>query len=267
MQFFERLTNENIDVVLREVYVRIENAFFIYVDLYKYGVDHPNIDFYIQRDAKGVNAVMMKYYSGLQVFIKSIDAGVIADIKEYISQHDDIIQIAGAEDALSALDLDTGKYGYMQTYFVERNKFDYSKITKYEIRQADLNDIDRIAAFTLSDEYFKIRYTKESFADEMRNRLSTGYGRCWYLEENDTIFASIQTMADSGGVSESGLLLVDKLRRDEGIAESLVGFITDVIIGEGKRLFGNITSLKGVNKYIDLGSCRLLVTLGKYYKR
>jgi predicted GNAT family acetyltransferase len=267
MKFFRNLAHEDVNVVLREVYARIERAFFIYVDLYKFGVDHPNIDFYIQRDERGVNAVMMKYYSGLQILMDSIDADAIAEIREYLSRNDEIIQVAGAEDLLAALDLDAERYGYMQTWFVERNKFDYRKITKYEIREADLSDVDRIAAFTLSDEYFKIRYTPEGFADEMRNRLGAGYGRCWYLEENGEIFASIQTMADGGGVAESGLLLVDHLHRGEGVAESLVGFVTDVIIDEGKRLFGNFTSLKGANKYIDLGSCKLLTTLGKYYRK
>jgi predicted GNAT family acetyltransferase len=155
----------------------------------------------------------------------------------------------------------------MQTYFVERFKYKYNDIKQYQLHQAVLDDVEWIAKYTIADEFFNIRYTTEGFANEMRNRLGSNYGRCWYLKDGDTTVATIQTMAEIGNVAESGLLVVNKDYRSQGIGEYMVGYLSDVVIDEGKRLFGNFTSMKGAKKYIDIDSCKLLSTLGKYYKK
>jgi predicted GNAT family acetyltransferase len=266
---FERAKENDKREIIELISSTIDNAFYIYIDLIKYGLDNENIDFFVYKKNEKIVSVMMLYHAGLQVFTIDMDESILEEMRKYISANQQIKQITGNSELLQKLNLPEEKYGYIETYFVERNKFDYKRINleKYTLKEATKEDIQKNVSFLMSDDYYKKRYNQKNMEEEMLDRFETNFGRCYYLEDKGKIIASIQTVVDTEGFAMSSLLLVDKTYRGEHIAEFMVGMITDKVIDEGKRLFGIFSSKYGMQKYLDINSLKLLSVQGKLYKK
>jgi GNAT superfamily N-acetyltransferase len=262
---FENLKPESVDRVLPLLKANVHKALYIFTDLIYYGLDVKNIDFWVCKNGDEPVSVVMKYYTGLQIFAIEITPDVVRGIVDIIDGHPDITQIAGDNELIKALSLPPEKYEYKETYVVERPQpFAYADLSdRYRIERAIAHDAWELSEFYMGDEYYRAGYNVDDLREQMIERFITGFGRAYFIRDDNRIIAATQILSDAGGITMSGLGLVDKAYRDKGIAAYIIGHAIEEILSEGKRSFGIFTSMYGAQKYIDLGA-KLVCINGKY---
>ena len=69
----KRLENNEVGKVLWFLEKHFSDCIFLYMDLKKYGVNHPDVNFWYSEKNGGPHTVLMKYYDSFQVYSSECD--------------------------------------------------------------------------------------------------------------------------------------------------------------------------------------------------
>ena len=189
----------------------IEQCVYIYIDITKYGVEHPEIKLWYSENNQGINSVIMKYYDSFQMF--SLD--VKQDIEKIgsVLKENPVKTISGNEALIKELEMHfSDKYDVNYGIVVRETR--YKKIPGFEkVEPATIKDCEAIAHLMCEDEEFGENYDEDVLAKQLADRIETGMGRSFVMRENDEIVGHVATFAELDDlVVQSGLIVSNKAK-------------------------------------------------------
>lgn len=243
-----------------------KNCLYLYADLSIYGLNNSNIKVWYDKDKQGIRMVVMQYHESFQVYSnRSFEDvnGLIELIRKKsphcISARREIIEII--EEKLPQY---FSEYGVIMENPQINLKNDYNVNSMYrtKIREADIIDCEKITDLIFTSPEISAPYTKEVLLEELKERIQTGMGRSFIIENADEVVAHVATYAETESFVIVGGFVVHPDFRDSEYAYHLEKFIADIINREGKKHVGMITSRRLQRMFERKGS----VSIAKYGK-
>ena len=228
------------DELLKESFLQIlkENIaqwLYLEIDLEMYDLNHPQVSFYYDLDQGELNTLIMKYYDSVQIYSPKDQWSGEAYVDFLLDL--DPVAICGRKQMIEQLQ------PFMHDYFAEYgivvadNR--YREFPQFDlVRQANSQDAGQIAELMFSTEEFSQNNSLEVLKKQLLDRMNSGIGRSFVIEENGMIVAHTAIYAECGNVAvESGLVVHDQyVKKFYGLI--IHEYIKKVLTQEGKTLYG-----------------------------
>ncbi|MCM3573995.1 GNAT family N-acetyltransferase [Mesobacillus subterraneus] len=181
-----------------------------------------------------LSAVLLRFHNS---FIPYSKTGTIP-VKEFskiIKSYPDKIFLSGKSDLVEKFENIPGiELGKKQvTYFAECNTDEFLGQTEFEIKQANIEDVDRIIELRAGIEEF---YPNPDAPKILRQSMETGTGRTYYLEQDGQMAASASTAAENSMSAMIVGVCTHKDYRRKGLATAVMQKLFKDIMNEGKSL-------------------------------
>jgi predicted GNAT family acetyltransferase len=225
----------------------------MYIDIAKYGLDHPEMKVWISGDGGAVSSVVMKYFTSMQVYSpRSPDMLEIAPLV----QQERVPIITGTAEAMRGL-LPLLSGGYEASYGWTFEVDSFRPFSSPEpIVLAEEDDMAECAALICSDASIGGYYACENLTRQLMERRSEGMGRNYIIRKDGCIIAHIATYAEFENLAVSSGLIVHPEYRDLPYGTFLESHLINELLAEGKRVFSFLHSEKRVKYYRALGITR-----------
>ncbi len=230
----KRLENNEVGKVLWFLEKHFSDCIFLYMDLKKYGVNHPDVSFWYSEKNGGPHTVLMKYYDSFQVYSSECDWQP-EEYAELISKFH-VSTINGNEEVIRKLD--KCLKGYKTAYGVIVQEKRYKEFPQFSlITKANPEESCEIAQLMCSDKEFQENYTVENLAKQLGDRMKENAGRSYVLREDGKIVAHVGTfIEDERIVVESGLI-VDEAYRNKFYGLIIHEYLKKIIMEERKKVY------------------------------
>lgn len=230
----KKLTQDKVGLILEYLKAHFSNCIYLYIDLKKYGVTHPEVLFWYSEADGDPNTVIMKYYNSFQIF--SADKDWKPDeYAAFIAQHS-VLTISGNIEVIRKLDKHLR--GFKTAYGLVIHEKKYKEFPQFSlVSKADAHDALEIARLMCSDQEFGENYTVENLSRQLADRILENAGRSYILRENDRIVAHVGTfIEDETMVVESGLI-VDRTFKNKFYGLIIHEYLKKTMIEEGKNVY------------------------------
>lgn len=212
---------------------RIAQCLYIAMDLEIYGLRNPDVTFYYDDDE--VFTIIMMYYDTVQMFT----SGKASDLLKYVDFIKGLnpIAICAGKDIVEQLEPHFENYKAEYGIVISDNS--YLEFKQFDmIRAAKMEDVDGIAELMLSTEEFSQNNTLDVLKKQLSERICTGRGRSFVIEDEGKIVAHTAIYAEIENVAvESGLVVhADYKKKFYGMI--IHEYIKKVLSQENKKLFG-----------------------------
>jgi uncharacterized protein len=231
----ERATNDDKKAILDKLSKEISKNIYLYIDIYKYGVNSDFIKVWVQRKNNDINLVVMKYYDSFQLYATD-------DVTDYTSAIDLIMlykpsMISGHSDIIHNI------YPFVNSFYEE--KFGYVLAQKYSNEISNVvvpelakeQDMEEIANLICSDIGIGKHYNPDELKNQFIERYNNKMGRNYIIRRNNKIVAHLATYAEAPNVAVIGGLIVSPEFRGLGYAKILKTYLYNLLILEGKKVF------------------------------
>lgn len=259
-----KLTNENLDRVLKYMEDDLPNCLYLYGDIVRYGLDDPNMTVWYSEKDGNINAVVMQYFTGSHVYSKNLDYDmdeVMDKLKEInpdrISSQREIIEKLHA----CLNDIYDVEYGCV------------FKLTSYRkmrspvvIEKATVSDAEAIAELMMTHELYSRSYEKDELAEELADRIRNGIGRSYIIRENGRIIAHDGVNLETDKYAVEGLALVHDDFRNTLYGAFLDSYMINDLGEEGKELYCMIVEGRRLDSFVKLGN-HVEANYGKLFRR
>ena len=232
--------SQDLDGILGLLRAHVGDCLYMYIDIAKYGLDHPAMKVWLAENADGITTVVMKYHTGISFFADCEDwdkEGVIRLLQEEkpnsVTARKDLVESVLPEFA----DAYETEYGYVFLF----TKFQPMEID-VPIERATEADLMEIAELVTSDHevgsYFEVR----DLAEQYKERMETSMGRNFFIREDGKIVAHIASYAEFDGLATTSRLIVDPNCRNSIYGAYLEKYLLDDLIADGFTVYTFITN-------------------------
>lgn len=231
-----RIANgEDLDKVIAFLKKNLDDCVYIYIDIVKYGIEHPHITLWFSEYENGINSVAMKYYDSFQLF--SIDTQLDREKICKVLTDNPVKTISGSENIIREIESELqGKYDCNYGIVVKETK--YKKLPGFDkVEAATVDDCYEIACLMCQDEEFGRNYDVAVLAKQLEDRINTGMGRSFVMREKDEIVGHVATFAEVDDlVVQSGLMVSSKCSNPFG-GIILHEYMKGVSLDAGKSVY------------------------------
>ena len=243
-------TLRDIPAILELLRTDIPNCFYMYVDISKYGISHPDMHLWLERKDGEIVAVVMKYFNSMQVY--TLPGANLEDIALQIKEKDVPIITGRADDCDSLAMLLTDRYECSHGWTFEVDHFRPFP-SPDPIEPARDEELAECAALVCMDEGIGGYYESASLARLFIERRQEGMGRNYVIRKNGRIIAHIATYAEYENLAVSSGLIVHPDWRTEPYGTWLESYLINELISEKKRVFSFLRADKRMKYYKALG--------------
>lgn len=200
-----KMTPVDVDSALHVLKKRIDECIYLYIDLKEYGTEDENVSVWMDQYDDG-ELFVMKYYDSFQIF-SSTENWDISAVKKLIDEYG-VTTICGPRWMIEKLEnicADT----YYTGYGVVVKESKYREFGQFDmIKKAVPEQAMAIAQLMCTDAEFSNNYDVEILAKQLADRIKSGVGENYVIEENGEIQAHVGVFAQTDSVAvESGLIV------------------------------------------------------------
>lgn len=260
-----KLTQERVKDILAYMEDDLPNCLYLYGDIVRYGINDPNMTvWYSEKDGQ-ITAVVMKYFSGSQVYSKNLDFDpdeLVAHLKE--------INVDRVSSQRALIEMLTPLMGdeYISRFGAVFRLLSYRKMRKNSlvIERATAEDAGAIAAFLMTNEEVAGRYNQAKLEAELLDRIVTGVGRSYVIRVNGEIVAHDGVTLETDRYMVEGLALVRDDYRAALYGPLLESYMINEVHEEGKELYCMIAEGPRLDGFVRLGN-KIVGRYGKFVRR
>lgn len=230
---YQLATHNNVEELLSYFEKDLMHCLYSYIDLKKYGIDNEDLQIYYTKENNQITCVATKYYNGLQLYHFGSDFPV-EDTIILIQQLAPTI-VSSTLDVIHALSSHfKGLYEVEEGYVTSLSCIT-NKATTSIIEQADLNDMEEIAALICMDEGLGGHYTIQQLKDQLTTRRKENFGRNYIIRQNKAIICHAATYAEVDNLAVISGVITHPSYRGKGLALNLVTTLCEDLLIEGKQ--------------------------------
>lgn len=210
----------------------LKNCLYSYIDLKKYGIDHPHLTVYFD-GSEEIHCTALKYYEGLQLFdgAGKMDPEETAKLIINLNSH----IVSSTVDVIERLyPLLKDSYEMEQGYVTEMLSLPPCQISK-EVRPAGLEEYDEIAQLICSDPGVGGHYEPEELKEQLLARLKDGMGRNYVLKKDGEIIHHAATYAELDNLAVISGVITREDWRGKGIGTLAIRKLCYDLLKEGKK--------------------------------
>lgn len=230
-------TSQTVDRILNCLKEQVGNCLYMYIDIKKYGIEHPDMKVWFQEDSNesmGISLVVMKYYNSISFYTCGTNWSQedVLSLLEYYAP-DSVSAPLASMEAIAA----QAKDYHLSTGWV----FEYKQFKEFPvdyIEKATKEDLWDVAELLCSDEGFGAIYSVETLHKQLVERLETNMGRNLIIRSQENkIVAQIATYAECDGIAVTSGMIVHPDHRDSMYGSILESNIVKELQGESFRVF------------------------------
>lgn len=244
---------EEVNRVKNTLENNLNEAYFMYVDLCKFGYENNDVDFFFQQDQFGnITDVLMRYSNTLQVFSN----------REFVSE--DVLDFV--IDAVNSINapIVTGSYSFIKELERKLSGFEFSFGYNYEVKsypnvpsfaiitEPTDKQLYECADLIISDEIIGGFYDRDILAKQLIERRQLGFGRNLIIQDNEKIIAHIATYAEYAGVAITSGMIVHKDYRNRPYGFCLESKLMNDLLSEGFRVLTCLRSEQRIKLFDSL---------------
>ena len=246
-----RLCNErDLPDVLELLRADIPNCFYLYVDVARYGLSHPDMRLWLERREGNIVSVVMKYFDSMQVY--ALPGADMPAIATQITTEGVPIVTGTAEVCDSLASLLDGNYKLSHGWTFEVDHF-RPFLSPDPIEEARDDELKECAALVCMDEGIGGYYDPVSLARQFAERRRENMGRNYVIRKEGRIIAHIATYAEFENLAVSSGLIVHPEWRTQPYGTWLESYLINTLLKENKRVFSFLRAEKRVKYYKALG--------------
>jgi uncharacterized protein len=207
---------------------------FIIGDIEAYGYQSDFQELWAEfNDHQQIKAVLLRFYLSFVFYTKSeFD---IEGFTKIMKRTNGPIILSGKADIVKKFEnikgLTLGNKKVM--YFAECRSSELMDSTSIEVKQANIDDVERIIALRKTINEFHVM---ENAAEVLRKSMETHTGRTYYTEDNGLMTACVSTTAENS-LSAMVVGVCTKMEyRRKGLATAIMQILFREILNEGKIL-------------------------------
>lgn len=216
---------------------RLNEAFYMYVDLCKYGCKNNDLDFYYEKNDNGlISWILMRYANTFQVFTNSnsVPKCIVDFVITKINENNSPI-ITGSDIFIKAIYLKLNGFEYSSGYNYE--VYNYPKVPSIEkITIPTDEELYECADLILTDDVIGGFYERDILAQQLIKRRKEGFGRNIVIKKDNKIIGHIATYAEFAGVAITSGMIVHKDYRDKPYGFCLESKLMNDLLEEGFRV-------------------------------
>lgn len=197
-------TSSDVDAILFYLKEDVGNCLYMYIDIKKYGLSHPEMSVWFEGEGENISLVVMKYYNSISFYSREstwAEAEVVALIEEY-----EPASVSAPLSLMEKIFSDIDGYHLSSGWVFEYDKF---KDMYFEgISHGGKEDLREIAQLLCADQGFAAIYEVDNLYTQLLERMETGMGRNLIIRsESGQIVAQIATYAECDGIAiTSGMI-------------------------------------------------------------
>lgn len=231
----KKITDSDLELIQNYLHANIEECIYLYIDIRKYGIGHPEVTFWFTEKEGKPDTVLMKYYDSFQIFSANEDWN-LEETVELIKKFQ-VMTICGKRSMIEALSEKLN--GYSVAYGVIVREGAYREFKQFSsITKAVPKDAMKIAELMCSDEEFNENYEVDVLAKQLEDRMREGVGRSYVLWEDEKIVAHIGVFAEDEEIAVDSGLIVDEAYKSKFYGMIIHEYLKKQLILEGKRVYG-----------------------------
>lgn len=247
-------TIQEIPEILHLLRSDIPNCFYMYVDIARYGIEHPAMRVWLARGQNGnINAVVMKYFNSMQVY--TLSGADMEAIATHI-QVENVPIITGTADACETIMLFLSPaYSCSNGWIFE---VDHCRLFNCPdaIETAREEDLPECAALVCSDPQIGGHYDIRSLTRQFIERQREGMGRNYLIRKEGQIIAHVATYAEFENLVMVGGLIVHKKWRNKPYGLCLSTFLFNNLLKENKHCFTTVNTEQRAQLWKNLGASK-----------
>ncbi len=226
----------DIPAILEYLRRHVADCLYMYIDIAKYGLDPAFLRVWLtEKDGKPAT-VVMKYHTGLSFYAESEDDWDLEGVHALV-ESEKPLSITAKRSLLEVLhgkisETYNAEYGYV---------FEFTAYQPMEpgirVERATEEDTMEIARLVTADESIGSYYEIRDYADQLAERMRTGFGRSYVIREDGKIIAHIASYAEFDGLATTSGLIVDAEHRSGIYGAYLEKYLVEDLIGDGFAVY------------------------------
>ena len=254
---------EQRDVPLVKEYIGAEyyKCLYLYLDFVKYGLDNPNLKFWLDMENSKIKGIILKYYSGMHIFSKNKDCDY-DEIKQLIIEEFPSV-ICAEKFLIENLSLLLKESEYLSEYGWVRVLSKHFNIENSNVELAREEDIESISKLIKNDPMGEF-YDLDELICQIKERDEDNFGRNYVIKEGNKIISNASTNAELEKIAVLSNVITHKAYRGQGFATKVCSKLCNDLIDEGKKVYLINYTDESTGLYDKLGfevSCEI----GKLY--
>lgn len=223
-------------------YVRphVGDCMYLYIDIKKYGLEDEFLTAWLDEKDGEVSLAMMKYHTGIVLYTDDPDwdAEGVAEIIREVSPN----SLTARKDLVERLheilaDSYDDEYGLVYVL----TKLPVVDIDA-EIEVAKPEDTMEIAYLVTMDEGVGAHYEIEDYANQLKERMLTDFGRSYIIRKDGKIIGHIASYAECDGIAPISGLIVHPDYRTALYGAALEQKIMEDLMAEGFTVYSTVTT-------------------------
>ncbi|MBP5543938.1 MAG: GNAT family N-acetyltransferase [Kiritimatiellae bacterium] len=207
---------------------------YLYMDILKYGIGHPEIQVWMQQDNGGTVALAMRYRNGIHVYSAGNNyvPGEIVDLIRQVNP----TMVCGEKTFVQTLSKGLPEYG-VDNGEVVRLAEAKADARDPEVSLAQNEDFLPIAQMLKDDEDYGAPFSLEELEFQFRSRQESGLSRSYVLKIGGEVVAHAATAAESSDLTTLNGFVVRRDQRRKGYATRVINTLCADLQTEGKAVF------------------------------
>lgn len=244
---FTRLKAEETDEVLEYFSRDRKNCLYSYIDLKKYGLEHPKLAVYVDRwegtgqegRRGGIRCVLTKYYDGVNVFSQgdALDGAGTAYMLKTLAPAMINAPASTIRMLLPFLEASAENtvYEREEGYVTEIRRVGAETGTVFpDVEEVPEEDLAEAACLICTDEGLGGTYTVEGLAAQLLERRRDGFGRNLCIRRNGKMVCHAGTYAEVEDLAVISGVITAEDSRGQNLAYRVVSKLSMDLLAEGK---------------------------------
>lgn len=247
-----QLTNERLQEVLSYMEDDLPNCLYLYGDIVCYGLKDPNVTVWYEEDVKGINVVIMQYFSAAHVYSKEDNFDTESVVKKL--REINVTRISSKKSIVEML-LPQLEDKYGAEYGGVFKLTNYREIkSPVKIEKAGVEDAEAIAELLVTNEVYSHSYRKDELQKEIADRIERKVGRSYIIRDNERIVGHDGVSLETAQFAIEGLALVHDDFRNTLYGAFLDSYMVNDLGKEGKDLYCMIVEGRRMDGFIRMGN-------------
>lgn len=235
-----RAKPEDTQRILDYVRPHVSECMYLYIDIKKYGVEDEFLKAWVDEKDGELSLAIMKYHTGIVLYTddENWDAQAVADL----IVEENVNSVTARKELIEKLhEILADKYDdeYGLVYIL--SKLPVVDIDA-EIEVAKPEDTLEIAYLVTMDEGIGAHYEIEDFANQLKERMLTNFGRSYIIRKDGKIIGHIASYAECDGFATISGLIVHPDYRTGLYGAALEEKIMSDLIAEGFTVYSTVVT-------------------------
>lgn len=260
-EMLKRVEQSDVPLVKEYIGTEYNKCLYLYLDFVKYGLDNPNLKFWLDMENAKIKGIILKYYSGMHIFSKDKDCDY-DEIKQLIIEEFPSV-ICAEKFLIENLSLLLKESEYLSEYGWVRVLSKHFNIENSNVELAREEDFESISKLIKNDPMGEF-YDLDELICQIKERDDDNFGRNYVIKEGNKIISNASTNAELEKIAVLSNVITDKAYRGQGFATKVCSKLCNDLIDEGKKVYLINYTDESTGLYDKLGfevSCEI----GKLY--